>query len=486
MLLLTLIFSALSVAVGGYLVYQLRSQKSTLDPEIKKLLGSIESSLTRFETVLKDELARSRTEASQGDKAAREELLQSFNTFTAALTKQLADISTFQKNQLDSFSTQLNQSNKEAKEDLRTTLKSFETAFGTGVKELNETQKQKLDNLHTKQTELVQTTETRLDKMRETVEGKLKLMQDDNSDKLEKMRATVDEKLHATLERRFGESFKVVSDRLDAVHKGLGEMQTLALGVGDLKKVLSNVKSRGTWGEAQLGNLLEEILTPDQYDKNVATKKSSRDTVEFAIKLPGSDEVSQVWLPIDAKFPLEDYQRLIEAQEHSNLILIEELSKSLEVRIKTEAKDIRDKYLDPPFTTDFGILFVPIESLYAEVLRRPGLFEQIRREYRVIIAGPTTAQVILNSLQMGFRTLTIQKRSSEVWTLLGAVKTEFGKFGDLLERTHKQMQTASNTIEDAVTKTRTIERKLSKVENLPVVGAEQLILEGSEEKISLN
>jgi len=297
------------------------------------------------------------------------------------------------------------------------------------------------------------------------------------------MRVTVDEKLHATLEKRFGESFKVVSDRLEAVHKGLGEMQTLALGVGDLKKVLSNVKSRGTWGEAQLSNLIEEILTPEQYEKNVKTKKSSKDNVEYAVKLPGNDDdVKQVWLPIDAKFPLEDYQRLVEAQEQGNLLLIEELSKSLEMRIKSEAKDIRDKYLDPPYTTDFGILFVPIESLYAEVLRRPGLFEKIRREYRVIIAGPTTTQVILNSLQMGFRTLTIQKRSSEVWTLLGAVKTEFGKFGDLLEKTHKKIQEASNTIEGAVTKTRTIERKLNKVQNLPVAEAEKLVLEAPDEE----
>jgi len=321
----------------------------------------------------------------------------------------------------------------------------------------------------------------RMDKVREVVEKKLESLQKDNSEKLEAMRVTVDEKLHATLEKRFGESFKVVSDRLEAVHKGLGEMQTLALGVGDLKKMLSNVKSRGTWGEAQLGNLIEEIFTPEQYEKNVKTKKSSRDNVEFAVKLPGNDDdVKQVWLPIDAKFPLEDYQRLVEAQEQGNLALIEELSKSLEARIKSEAKDIRDKYLDPPHTTDFGILFVPIESLYAEVLRRPGLFEQIRRDYRVIIAGPTTTQVILNSLQMGFRTLTIQKRSSEVWTLLGAVKTEFGKFGDLLEKTHKKIQEASNTIEGAVTKTRTIERKLNKVQNLPVTEAEKSVLEAPE------
>jgi DNA recombination protein RmuC len=326
------------------------------------------------------------------------------------------------------------------------------------------------DSIDKRMSELINKNDNKMDKVKESVEKKLELIQKDNSEKLEKMRATVDEKLHATLEKRFGESFKVVSDRLEAVHKGLGEMQNLAIGVGDLKKVLSNVKSRGTWGEAQLGNLIEEILTPEQYEKNVKTKKTGRENVEFAIKLPGNDEdLKQVWLPIDAKFPLEDYQRLVEAQEQGNLLLIEELSKSLETRIKSEAKDIRDKYLEPPYTTDFGILFVPIESLYAEILRRPGLFEQIRREHRVIIAGPTTTQVILNSLQMGFRTLTIQKRSSEVWSLLSVVKSEFDKFGDLLEKTHKKIQEAGNTIEAAVTKTRTIEKKLNKVQNIPII-----------------
>lgn len=374
-------------------------------------------------------------------------------------------------------------SEKRLREELSSLFKGFGDSFDKRMSEFASTQNKNFEGFSVKLTELIDKNDAKMEKVREVVEKKLESLQKDNSEKLEAMRVTVDEKLHATLEKRFGESFKVVSDRLEAVHKGLGEMQTLALGVGDLKKVLSNVKSRGTWGEAQLSNLIEEILTPEQYEKNVKTKKSSKDNVEYAVKLPGNDDdVKQVWLPIDAKFPLEDYQRLVEAQDQGNLLLIEELSKSLEMRIKSEAKDIRDKYLDPPYTTDFGILFVPIESLYAEVLRRPGLFEQIRREYKVIIAGPTTTQVILNSLQMGFRTLTIQKRSSEVWTLLGAVKTEFGKFGDLLEKTHKKIQEASNTIEDAVTKTRTIERKLNKVQNLPVAEAEKLVLEAPDEE----
>jgi DNA recombination protein RmuC len=261
----------------------------------------------------------------------------------------------------------------------------------------------------------------------------------------------------------------MVSERLELVHKGLGEMQTLASGVGDLKKVLTNVKTRGTWGEIQLGNLLEQILTLEQYAQNVVTKKGSNERVEFAIKLPGRDKNdSVVWLPIDAKFPLEDYQKLVEAQEQANLGLIEEFGKLLETRIKSEAKDIREKYIDPPHTTDFGILFLPVEGLYAEVLRRPGLCDLLQREYRVTITGPTTLAALLNSLQMGFRTLAIEKRSSEVWVVLGAIKTEFAKFGELLDKTHKKLEEASNIIDDATKKSRTIEKKLNKVQELPL------------------
>ncbi len=324
-------------------------------------------------------------------------------------------------------------------------------------------------------TELGGTLTTTLTQMTQSVEQRLTSLQQDNSQKLERMRETVDEKLHATLEKRFGESFKLVSDRLDQVHKGLGEMQSIAVGVGDLKKVLSNVKTRGTWGEAQLGNLIEEIMTGDQYEKNVMTKKGSRDAVEYAIKLPGNGNVDHVWLPIDAKFPLDDYQRLIESEDRADLIVSAELRKSLENRIKSEAKDIHTKYIDVPYTTDFGILFVPIESLYAEILRIPGLFEAIRRDYKVIVTGPTTIQAILNSLHMGFRTLSIQKRSSEVWEVLGVVKKEFGKFGDLLEKTQEKLTQAGKTIEDAVKKTRTIEKKLSKAGDNPLIGDEEVV-----------
>ena len=317
-----------------------------------------------------------------------------------------------------------------------------------------------------------------MDKMRETVEQRLKALQEDNAKKLEKMRLTVDEKLHKTLETRLGESFKLVSDRLEKVQKGLGEMQALASGVGDLKRVLTNVKTRGTWGEIQLGNLLEQILTPEQFESNVQVKKGSGERVEYAIKLPGKDDSPDevVWLPIDAKFPQEHYQRLLDAQEKADPVAAELAAKQLENRIKNSAKEIRDKYINPPNTTDFAIMFLPTEGLYAEVLRRPGLASGLQLDCRVTIAGPTTLAALLNSLQMGFRTLAIQQRSSEVWNVLAAVKAEFGKFGDILNRVYKQLGTARTTIETATRKTRTIERRLGKVQELPTEETTDLLM----------
>ncbi|OGX28592.1 MAG: recombinase RmuC [Omnitrophica WOR_2 bacterium RIFCSPHIGHO2_01_FULL_52_10] len=308
--------------------------------------------------------------------------------------------------------------------------------------------------------------ERKLEKVREVVETRLQALQEDNSQKLERMRETVDEKLHSPLEKRLGESFKVVSERLEKVHAGLGEMQSLASGVGDLKRVLTNVKTRGTWGEIQLGNLLEQMLTVEQYERNVVTKQGSRDPVEFAIKLPGRDGKA-VYIPIDAKFPKEDYERLLQAQDEGSAALVEEQQKAIENRIKSEARKIRDKYIDPPQTTDFAIMYLPIEGLYAEVLRRPGLHEQLQRDFRVTIAGPTTITAHLNALQMGFRTLAVEKRASEVWQLLGAVRNEFVKFGDILDKTHTRLKQASEEIESATRKSRTIERKLKDVQALP-------------------
>ena len=316
---------------------------------------------------------------------------------------------------------------------------------------------------------LTQMNEQKLEKVRDVVETRLRALQEDNSQKLEKMRETVDEKLHSTLEKRLGESFKVVSERLEKVHEGLGEMQSLASGVGDLKKVLTNVKTRGIWGEIQLGNLLEQILTPEQYERNVVTKQDSREPVEFAVKLPGRDG-KVVYIPIDAKFPKEDYERLLQAQDEGNAAAVGEWEKALESRIKLEAKKIRDKYIDPPQTTDFAIMYLPIEGLYAEVLRRPGLCEQLQRDFRVSLAGPTTIAALLNSLQMGFRTLAVEKRASEVWQLLGDVKKEFVRFGDILDKTHTRLKQASDEIESAARKSRTIERKLKDVQQLPSPG----------------
>jgi DNA recombination protein RmuC len=319
--------------------------------------------------------------------------------------------------------------------------------------------------------------EARLDKLRETVDKKLEQLREGNDAKLEEMRRTVDEKLHDTLEKRLGESFKLVSAQLEAVQSGLGEMRTLATGVGDLKKVLSNVKTRGTLGEVQLGAILEEILTPGQYDVNVQTKEGSRENVEYAVRLPGPDERpdSCVWLPIDSKFPQEDYQRLVDASEIGDGDAVKLATASLVRAVKSCAKDIREKYLSPPGTTDFAIMFLPTEGLYAEVLRQPGLIDELMRNERIVVAGPTTLAAILSSLRMGFRTLAIEKRSSEVWQVLAAVKTEFGKFGGVLDKLQRQLATASKTVQETGVRTRAMERKLRNVEELPDSASQSLL-----------
>ncbi|TFG43789.1 MAG: DNA recombination protein RmuC, partial [Syntrophobacterales bacterium] len=318
--------------------------------------------------------------------------------------------------------------------------------------------------------DLTRLNEGKLDALRLTMESRLQSMQASNTEKLDQMRNVVDEKLQSTLEKRLGESFKQVSERLEQVYTGLGEMRSLAAGVGDLKKVLTNVKTRGTWGEIRLSHILEQILTPEQYAVNVVTRRGGTERVEFAIRLPGQDDAAEgvVWLPIDAKFPQEDYQRLFDAQEAADKEAADRALKSLEQRVKLEARRIREKYIDPLHTTDFGILFVPVEGLYAEVLRIPGLCDILQREHRIVVTGPTTLAALLNSLQMGFRTLAIGKRSNAVWALLGSVKTEFGKFGDTLARTRKKLEEATQTIDQAEVRTRAIERSLRQVEEAPL------------------
>jgi DNA recombination protein RmuC len=403
--------------------------------EIKSqaLFATLEKQLGYTEHLVRDEFARNRLESAGSARQAREEIGGTLKFASDSQLKQMGEIAGMQKDQLDSFSKQL-----------------------LAMTKLNE---------------------EKLEALRKAVETQLRTMQEDNSRRLEQMRAVVDEKLQSTLEKRLSESFKQVSERLEQVYKGLGEMRSLATGVGDLKKVLTNVKTRGTWGEIRLSHILEQILTPDQYEVNVVTKQNSSNRVEFAIKLPGQDSHKEkvVWLPIDSKFPQEDYQRLLDAQDAADKVMAEKSVKNLETRIKVEAKAIREKYIDPPNTTDFGIMFLPIEGLYAEVLRRPGLCDSLQRDYRIVVTGPTTLAALLNSLQMGFRTLAVEKRSSEVWELLGAVKTQFSKFGEVLAKTKKKLQEASNTIDQAEVRTRVIGRKLSKVQELPQTDSAKLI-----------
>ncbi|WP_231741504.1 DNA recombination protein RmuC [Paucibacter sp. KCTC 42545] len=337
------------------------------------------------------------------------------------------------------------------------------------LKALSQANEQRLNEMRA-------TVDQRLTQVQASVEQRLVAIQQDNEKKLEQMRATVDEKLHATLEQRLGESFKQVADRLEQVHKGLGEMQNLARDVGSLNRVLTNVKTRGIFGEVQLAGLLEQVFTPEQYASNVATIPGSSERVEFAVCLPGQrEDGAPLWLPIDAKFPREDYERLLEAQDRADVAGVEASSKAIELRLRAEAKTIREKYIAPPHTTDFGMLFVPTEGLYAEALRRPGLVESLQREHKVMLVGPTTLLATLTSLQMGFRTLALEKRSAEVWEVLGAVKTEFGKFGDVLAKTKKKLQEASNTIDQAETRTRAMTRQLRSVESLPDEAASKLL-----------
>lgn len=388
-----------------------------------------------------------RREVGDNARTGRLEIQQSLATFQDTLLRQGAETTRTQNAQIDAFAQQLVQ--------LRGTLG---------------------DTLTRQLQDLSEANARRLAEVRATLETQLAQLQQTNAAKLDEMRATVDEKLHATLEQRLGESFKQVAERLEQVHKGLGEMQNLAQGVGDLKHLLSNVKTRGMFGEAQLGALLEQVFAPDQYATQVATRPGSRNMVDFAIRLPGrGDDGAPCWLPIDAKFPNEDYERLLDAQQRADVEGAEIAARGLEQRIRLEAKSMAEKYLEPPHTTDFAILFLPTEGLYAEVLRRPGLMEALQRDHRVTLTGPTTLMAMLNALQMGFRTLALEKRSSEVWQVLGAVKTEFGKFGDVLVKVKNQTQTVLNTLDAAETRSRAMGRALKTVEALPQDRAQSLL-----------
>jgi DNA recombination protein RmuC len=457
--------------------------------ELCNNLIKIDSSLAKIDPLIRDEFARNRDENQKSFKDNREELNSSFKVLGDTLSKTVTDLSSAQKNQFDTFSNQLNEliktfdektknlleqlekSSRENRTELSNSLKSFEDKFTQNVKDFNDLQRQKFDDLSNKQEQIKKDNELKLKEIRETVENKLQSLTEENSKKIEEMKKIVDEKLQDTVEKRFNESFKLISERLEQVHKGLGEMQSLASGVGDLKKVLTNVKTRGSLGEIQLGAILEQILSPEQYEQNAIIKEGSQERIEYVIKLPGKNTDNKpLLLPIDSKFPNEDYQRLIESYDNTGNLSpkdLESISKQFENSVKKNAKEIKEKYINPPVTTDFAIMFVPTEGLYAEILRRTGLFETLQRDFKVSVVGPTNLVAFLSSLQMGFKTLAIEKRSSEVWEVLGAVKTEFGHFGVILDKTKKKLQEATNVIDKAGVRSRAIERKLRTVQDLP-------------------
>jgi len=488
-----LIIAVVLLIAAVVLLLMLLRRSSQVDV-LPSRLDAFEKAQERTERAVREEVAQSRDELGKAAREQRQELTEAFKIFGESVVQRMMDVASMEKGQLDAFSSQLASfakasgerldgvraesatGAKQLREEVIAALKGITEVTTQTMGELANVQKAQLEAMSSAIGKLSDSNEKKLEAVRVTVEGKLQSMQIDNAKQLDQMRQTVDEKLQGTLEKRLGESFKQVSERLEQVHKGLGEMQTLATGVGDLKKVLTNVKTRGTWGEVQLGALLEQVLNPDQFATNVATKDGG-ERVEFAIKLPGqgADKDETVWLPIDAKFPVEDYQRLVEAQERADVEGAEAAGKQLENRVKACAGDICGKYLNPPKTTDFGILFLPIEGLFAEVIRRTGLAEVIQRECRVVIAGPTTLWSILSSLQMGFRTLAIQKRSSEVWNLLAAVKTEWTKYGDVLDAVQKRLHQASETIEKAKARSRAVGRKLKDVQELPVGEATGLL-----------
>lgn len=460
------------------LVLLIVPKKQNINTDFEKKLLELDGNLSRMHSSLKEDFKINREESTKNASANRNELNESLKSMRFELMQSIEKMSDINQNSLEKLNKTLEEkiiqliekndaSNRSNRDELSKSLKDFQTSFDKNVESFNNLQREKFSQLEIKQNELLTNTEN----------------------KLEQMRVIVDEKLQKTLNERLGHSFEMVSKQLSDVQKGLGEMQILSQDVGGLKKILSNVKTRGGFGEVQLEMILEQLMSPEQYIKNAKTKANSNDLVEFAIKLPGRDDSSSVvYLPIDAKFPSETYQNLVDAYETFDQVQIDAKGKELENVLKKMAKDIRDKYLDPPYTTDFGIMFLPFESLYAEIARRSNLLEILQREYKVIVTGPTTFGAILNSLQMGFRTLALQKRSSEVWNILGGVKTEFQKFGDLLAKAQKNINQASSNIDDLIgTRTAAINRKLREVAMMPQLESGKLpeneIIEEEEQSI---
>jgi DNA recombination protein RmuC len=482
----TLLVLLIVLAIANIVIGLKKKVALDIKPQLKDVEESIlkfDTSLNRTEKSIKDEFQRNRLETNDIAKINRDELTKSLSLFSEQFSKNVKELNELlnekfevQNKQQVEFNKQTSDSTKTNRDELSKSLKSFEENFSDNIKNLNELLRQNFGDFNKQQIGLNKLATENIKDVEKTIKKNLKSIREDNTVQLNEMRKTVDEKLQTTLEKRLGESFKQVSDRLEQVHKGLGEMQTIAAGVGDLKKVLTNVKTRGVLGEYQLENILEQILTPDQYSKNVATKKGSQANVEFALKLPGKESGKEVWMPIDSKFPIEDYHILLDAFEKGDKKEIEIAQNILIKKIELFAKSISEKYIDPPHTTDFGIMFLPIESLYAEVLRHPGLFEKLQRTYKITVTGPTTLSALLNSLQMGFRTLAVQKRSSEVWDILKAVKFEFKQFSGVLAKAHKQINTASGTLDTLrTTRINGIERKLKDVETYSAVESKEIL-----------
>jgi DNA recombination protein RmuC len=480
-----IIILAILVIVNIYITLTKKTTSKT--EEVLELVEKLRFSLERIEPLLRDEFSRARNDNLLSFRDNREELNNSFKLLSENLSKNITDFYNVQQTQFESYSVRLSElaksfddktkalldhiekSMRENRVEQSASLKSFEEKFTANVRDFNQLLRQKIDDLLNMQNNIKQETEIKLKEIRETVEIKLNSIQNDSNKKLDEMRKTVDEKLQESINKRFNESFELISKRLEEVQQGLGEMKNLASDVGGLKRVLTNVKTRGTFGEVQLESLLEQILSPEQYVMQAVVKKNSQERVDAVVKLPGQKaDNTFLLLPIDAKFPMEDYQRLsqaYEAGEPKESILI--LRKRFEDNVKNTAKNIASKYINPPDTTNFAVMFVPSESVYAEILRSVELVESLRRDFAITIVGPTNLAAFLSSLQMGFRTLAIQQRSNEVWKVLGAVKSEFTKFGDVLEKVSKNLQTASNTISAAGTRTRAIQKQLRAVEAIP-------------------
>ena len=483
MLLIYIFLSVIAILLIVNIVLTLKAGKKEASYELNEIrnsLGLLTSNLKETESNLKSEFVINRKESASVAKDLREEVYNQLNKFTQTFAEQLTTLTSSIAEKFTAFQSGIDSSSKQGRAELKDNLDKFKEELNNALKDYRERLRDQFTEFEKNQRTQNVANSEKLGELRTTLEKSVKSMQDGNEKKLEEMRKTVDEKLNETLEKRLGESFKQVSDRLEAVHKGLGEMQNLATSVGDLKKVMTNVKSRGVLGEYQLQNIIEDLLTNEQYEKNVKTKIGSGAVVEFAIKMPHGNNLEKIlWLPVDSKFPKEDYEALVDAYDKGDLEKIEELKKAFIRGIRKNAHDIREKYIDPPNTTEYGIMFLPYESLFGEVLRTPGLFEQIQKEYKITITGPTTLSALLNSLQMGFRTLAIEKRSSEVWDLLAAVKTEFNQFGDILAKTKKKLIEATDVLDTSEIRTRAIERKLRDVQELPQE-KKQIVLDASD------